>query len=144
MPNYCPNCGNKIENNAAFCANCGRKLSQENNYQNNGTNTTSNVNNNGKSKLAAGILGIVLGSLGIHNFYLGYTNKAIAQLFISSSRWTTLWNRNHNLRNLGISRRNSNINRKHQHRCKRKSINRLKIFIKKYKYFFCFHNKTKR
>lgn len=33
-----------------------------------------------KSKLAAGLLGIFLGWLGIHRFYLGYTNIAIAQL----------------------------------------------------------------
>ena len=36
-----------------------------------------------KSKMAAGLLGIFLGSLGIHNFYLGYTGKAVAQLLIS-------------------------------------------------------------
>ena len=36
-----------------------------------------------KSKLAAGLRGIFLGSLGVHNFYLGYTGKAIAQLLIS-------------------------------------------------------------
>ena len=36
-----------------------------------------------KSKIAAGILGILVGFLGIHNFYLGYTGKGIAQLLIS-------------------------------------------------------------
>lgn len=36
-----------------------------------------------KSKMAAGLLGIFLGALGIHNFYLGYTGKAVAQLLIS-------------------------------------------------------------
>ncbi len=36
-----------------------------------------------KSKIVAGILGIVLGGLGIHNFYLGFTGKAVAQLLIS-------------------------------------------------------------
>lgn len=46
------------------------------------SNTTSN-NSNTKSKLAAGLLGIFLGSLGVHNFYLGYTGKAVAQLLIS-------------------------------------------------------------
>lgn len=46
------------------------------------SNTTSN-NSNAKSKLAAGLLGIFLGSLGVHNFYLGYTGKAVAQLLIS-------------------------------------------------------------
>lgn len=36
-----------------------------------------------KSKMAAGLLGIFLGSLGVHNFYLGYTGKAVAQLLIA-------------------------------------------------------------
>ena len=36
-----------------------------------------------KSKIAAGLLGIFLGSFGVHNFYLGYTGKAIAQLLIT-------------------------------------------------------------
>ena len=36
-----------------------------------------------KSKVAAGILGILLGALGVHNFYLGYTGKGVAQLLIS-------------------------------------------------------------
>ncbi|WP_420796174.1 TM2 domain-containing protein [Bifidobacterium merycicum] len=36
-----------------------------------------------KSKLAAGLLGIFLGSLGVHNFYLGNTGKAVAQLLLT-------------------------------------------------------------
>jgi len=36
-----------------------------------------------KSKVAAGVLGILLGALGIHNFYLGYTLKGLVQLGIS-------------------------------------------------------------
>ena len=36
-----------------------------------------------KSKLAAGLLGIFLGSLGVHNFYLGHTGKAVAQLLMT-------------------------------------------------------------
>lgn len=34
-------------------------------------------------KMTAGLLGIFLGGLGIHNFYLGYTGKAIAQIALS-------------------------------------------------------------
>lgn len=33
-----------------------------------------------KSKTAAGVLAIILGQLGIHNFYLGYTKRGIIQL----------------------------------------------------------------
>ncbi|MCR4697024.1 MAG: TM2 domain-containing protein [Lachnospiraceae bacterium] len=36
-----------------------------------------------KSKLAAGLLGIFLGAFGVHNFYLGYTKKAILQVALS-------------------------------------------------------------
>lgn len=36
-----------------------------------------------KSKIAAGLLGILLGAFGIHNFYLGYIGKAVAQLLIT-------------------------------------------------------------
>lgn len=55
---------------------------------NNYTNTTNynnsiNRNPNAKSKVAAGLFGIFLGAFGVHNFYLGYTGKAVAQLLIS-------------------------------------------------------------
>lgn len=40
-----------------------------------------------KSKLAAGLLGIFLGALGVHNFYLGYTGKAVAQLLLTLVGW---------------------------------------------------------
>ena len=36
-----------------------------------------------KSKLAAGLFGILLGTFGVHNFYLGFTGKAVAQLLIT-------------------------------------------------------------
>ena len=69
-------------------------VKEVNNNQNYNTqNNYSNVNNyqnpyvqgniSSKSKIAAGLFGIFLGSLGIHNFYLGYTGKAIAQLLIT-------------------------------------------------------------
>lgn len=34
-------------------------------------------------KLIAGLLGILLGGLGIHKFYLGYTKEGIIQLVVS-------------------------------------------------------------
>ena len=36
-----------------------------------------------KSKYIAGVLGILLGWLGLHNFYLGFMGKAFAQLLIT-------------------------------------------------------------
>lgn len=35
-----------------------------------------------KRKIVAGLLGLFLGSLGIHNIYLGYHGKALAQFLI--------------------------------------------------------------
>ena len=35
-----------------------------------------------EKKVVAGILGILLGGLGIHKFYLGYTKEGIIQLVI--------------------------------------------------------------
>jgi len=36
-----------------------------------------------EKKVVAGILAILLGSLGVHKFYLGYTKEGIIQLVIS-------------------------------------------------------------
>lgn len=36
-----------------------------------------------KSRVAAGLLGIFFGGFGVHNFYLGYTNRAVLQLVLS-------------------------------------------------------------
>jgi len=36
-----------------------------------------------KNKMVAGLLGILLGSLGIHKFYLGYTKEGIIMLLVS-------------------------------------------------------------
>ena len=37
----------------------------------------------GKSKVLAGILGILFGGLGVHRFYLGYTTLGIIQIVVS-------------------------------------------------------------
>lgn len=36
-----------------------------------------------KSRVAAGIIGLFLGALGIHNFYLGYIGRGICQLILT-------------------------------------------------------------
>ncbi len=67
---YCPHCGQPTPPNSTVCLNCGVAL---NAYGIQGD----------KSKMAAGLLGIFLGPLGIHNFYLGYTTKAVIQLVLT-------------------------------------------------------------
>lgn len=41
----------------------------------------------GKSKVAAGILAILLGCLGIHKFYLGYTGPGVVMLLCGTIGW---------------------------------------------------------
>ncbi len=96
---YCRNCGNEMDNNAAVCVKCGVAAGNGTSYCPNcgqatmpGAATCTNCGvllaqpvpqGEQKSKIAAGLLGIFLGCLGVHNFYLGYTGKAVAQLLIS-------------------------------------------------------------
>lgn len=44
-----------------------------------------------KSMVVAVLLAVFLGTLGIHNFYLGYTQKAVIQLVLTIVGWATSW-----------------------------------------------------
>lgn len=68
---FCASCGATTDSSAAVCTNCGVAIKPAVNASEQ------------KSKMTAGLLGIFLGGLGIHNFYLGYTGKAIAQIALS-------------------------------------------------------------
>lgn len=70
--NYCSNCGKETNPGAQVCTNCGFAID-------NSANIDPSIQ---KSKMAAGLLGIFLGGLGVHNFYLGYTGKAVAQILL--------------------------------------------------------------
>lgn len=63
--------------------NYGNNGQSRNRYGNNNYANGQNVYNGGKSRIAAGILGILLGSLGIHRFYLGYIGLGIAQIAVT-------------------------------------------------------------
>ena len=96
--NYCPNCGNATNVGMTYCTMCGASL----------VNQRPMVEQ--KSKLAGGLLGIFLGSLGVHNF---------------CSDGGNLWNRKYYLRNMGIYRRNFDLDRQYQYRRKRNSAERI-------------------
>ena len=68
---YCENCGQPINPGAAVCIKCGAAVAPS-------VNPAAQ-----KSKMTAGLLGIFLGGLGVHNFYLGYTGKAIGQIALT-------------------------------------------------------------
>ena len=82
MAKFCANCGSQLEDNSEFCPSCGTNQNGGGNPQQNMNNNTNN-NSQAKSKLVAGLLGLFLGGWGIHNFYLGYTNKGITQIFVT-------------------------------------------------------------
>ncbi len=67
---FCHNCANPTEPNQAVCLKCGVALQGELSIGEN-------------RKLIAGLLGILLGWLGIHKFYLGYNTEGITMLVVS-------------------------------------------------------------
>ena len=73
MAKYCANCGKELTDEQDICLNCGVRVKK----------STTSSDPNAKSKLAAGLFGIFLGVFGVHNFYLGFTGKAVAQLLIT-------------------------------------------------------------
>ena len=74
MAKFCTNCGTELNDAQDICLKCGVRVNK---------GKTTNNNSNAKSKLAGGLLGIFLGALGVHNFYLGYNGKAVGQLLIT-------------------------------------------------------------
>ena len=69
--NFCHNCGKPTQPSQVLCTQCGVGL------------TVRGSAAGAKSKVVAGLLGIFLGGLGIHKFYLGYTKEGVIQLIVS-------------------------------------------------------------
>ncbi|MBR2576425.1 MAG: TM2 domain-containing protein [Firmicutes bacterium] len=103
---FCPNCGTPVTEEIKFCPNCGIRVEalfdeerqqqytrqgpamdegqaadQAYYYSMNGVDPNWPV----KSKIAAGVLGIVLGGLGIHKFYMGRIGLGIVYILFC---WT--------------------------------------------------------
>jgi TM2 domain-containing membrane protein YozV len=68
---FCQNCGIAIQSNQTMCVKCGTVL------------TARSPVREAKSKVAAGLLGLFLGSLGVHKFYLGYSKEGVIMLLAS-------------------------------------------------------------
>lgn len=65
---YCPNCGKPTDPNAIVCISCGVGFKPKNQECN---------------KIAAGLLAIFLGWLGIHKFIMGYTKEGVIMLLVT-------------------------------------------------------------
>ncbi|MEA4878568.1 MAG: TM2 domain-containing protein [Dehalococcoides mccartyi] len=72
---YCSKCGKQVAENASFCPACGSQIRQ--------SSLTAEEYHERKSRIAAGLLGIFLGSIGVHRFYLGYVGIGIAQIIVT-------------------------------------------------------------
>ena len=72
---FCQHCGNETDPMAFVCVRCGVRLVS--------TPPALLSPPGTKSRLAAGLLGILLGSLGVHRFYLGHVAIGIVQIVVT-------------------------------------------------------------
>ena len=98
---YCEKCGEEINDNALFCPYCGYKVGVQpahggnilydfdpsHRYDNSYREDRYREYNPGyvphyRYKSTAAVLALLFGWLGFHNFYLGYTSKALWQLLL--------------------------------------------------------------
>lgn len=100
LAKVCPNCGSPLNDEMKFCAKCGTPVQadgqppapsltksppqqnypQPQNYPPQQNYNAPPVRHGRKDKTTAGILGILLGGLGVHKFYLGNTTMGVIYL----------------------------------------------------------------
>ncbi len=96
MMSVCPNCGTELEGEAKYCASCGYEISpsainQERDQEYNPNNdaiepeVVATPVNMAKDRMVAGIFAILLGTFGIHKFYLNDMGMGLLYLIFS---WT--------------------------------------------------------
>lgn len=69
---FCANCGKELNPGAMICVNCGAPAAPQ-----------AAQNGEQKSKLVAVLLAFFLGSIGIHDFYLGYTKYGVIKIILT-------------------------------------------------------------
>ena len=80
---FCAKCGKEMTDEARFCPSCGSVISRAAQFQPRELSQSPLAAVKTKSRISYILLGIFLGCLGIHNFYAGYTGRAVAQLLIT-------------------------------------------------------------
>jgi TM2 domain-containing membrane protein YozV len=88
MTRYCTKCGAINDDTAQYCSTCQAPLTAvDTGYQpmeavHPGTMTDWKAMG-GDKKIVAGILAILVGSLGVHKFILGYTTEGVIMLLVT-------------------------------------------------------------
>ena len=75
---FCTTCGKIIKNQAEICIHCGVRVKAKSVAV-----SDPNVQYSEKSRIAAGVFGILLGGIGVHSFYLGKSGKGILQIVVT-------------------------------------------------------------
>jgi len=93
----CSGCGASIKSGSAFCENCGTAVPQPqvqnhhhyHHYQQSQPQSQPQpqpqVHHDQKSRIVAWILAFFFGTIGVHNFYLGFNGRGICQLLLTLS-----------------------------------------------------------
>jgi len=102
---YCRNCGKEVHEKAIACPGCGLPPRLEAKFCHNcGTPTGPSQSAcvkcgvplaaggaGSKRRVTAGLLGIFLGGLGIHKFYLGYNKAGVIMILVSFAGGLLTW-----------------------------------------------------
>ena len=88
MSRYCTKCGAINDDTAQYCSNCQAVLTPVSTGYQPLQSVSPHALTDWKTmgadkKVPAGILGILLGSLGIHKFILGYTTEGVIMLLVT-------------------------------------------------------------
>lgn len=76
---FCSYCGKELAPHAVVCVGCGASAPEAPGA----APAVAAAGPNTRSRLGAGLLGIFLGSLGVHRFYLGFNGIGLAQLLMT-------------------------------------------------------------
>lgn len=96
---YCKHCGESINPNQAICVKCGVKIGEGNSFCANcgkTINATADVclecgfavkksSDTSDNKMMLGLIALLIGGLGIHNFMMGETKKGVVKILLC---WT--------------------------------------------------------
>jgi TM2 domain-containing membrane protein YozV/predicted RNA-binding Zn-ribbon protein involved in translation (DUF1610 family) len=82
---FCTNCGNSISDQALVCPQCGHPNAAQS--QQASASSASAYSGSPKNRVVAGVLGILVGGIGIHKFYLGKVGLGVLYVLFC---WTAI------------------------------------------------------